>query len=337
VSARESELGLGLQSNKPPGAYGQLAAAAEAAGFATVCVFNDLWFQPPLPALLEIAGATSRVRIGPAGMNPFTVHPVEIAGQIAALDAASNGRAYLGLVRGSWLDELGICEDRPLVALRDAWEVVRRLLAGDLEGFAGERFALPPGAALRYPRLRPALPFQVGAWRPGLVGLAGELADELKVGGSANPAMVAVARKRLAAGSARVGREAEDVDIVLGAVTVVDEDGERARRAARLALLLYLPVVGPLDPAGGVDADLLARLAELSADGRDDDAAALIPDAIVDRFSFAGTPKAVAEHVRDVLDAGARRVEFGPPYGLDEHAGVRVLAERVVPLAMARS
>jgi 5,10-methylenetetrahydromethanopterin reductase len=329
------ELGLGLQSNKPPGAYGPLAAAAEAAGFATVCVFNDLWFQPPLPALLEIAAATSRVRVGPAGMNPFTVHPVEIAGQIAALDAASNGRAYLGLVRGAWLDELAISQEGPLVAMREAWEVVRRLLAGEAEGFAGERFALPRGAALRYPRVRPALPFQIGAWRPGLVGVAGELADELKVGGSANPAMAGVAREWLAAGSERAGRNADDVDVVLGAVTVVDEDGERARRAVRHALLLYLPVVGPLDPAGGVDAELVARLAELSADRRDDDAAALIPDAIVDRFSFAGTPKAVAAHVRDVLDAGAQRVEFGPPYGLDERAGVRALAERVAPLVMA--
>jgi 5,10-methylenetetrahydromethanopterin reductase len=124
------------------------------------------------------------------------------------------------------------------------------------------------------------------------------------------------------------------VGIVLGAVTVVDEDGERARRAVRRALLLYLPVVGPLDPAGGVDQELLSRLAVLMAAGRADDAAALIPDAIVDRFSFAGTASAVAAHVRDVLDAGAQRVEFGPPYGLDERSGVRALAERVAPLVI---
>ena len=58
----------------------------------------------------------------------------------------------------------------------------------------------------------------------------------------------------------------------------------------------------------------------------------MIPDAIVDRFSFAGTPEEVAAQARDVLDAGARRVEFGPPHGLDERVGVRLLAERVAPL-----
>ena len=100
-------LGLGLQSDQPLGEYGELAATVEEAGFASVCVFNDLWFQPPLAALLEIARATSRVRLGPACLNPFTLHPVEIAGQVAMLDEASGGRGFLGLASGAWLDELG--------------------------------------------------------------------------------------------------------------------------------------------------------------------------------------------------------------------------------------
>jgi 5,10-methylenetetrahydromethanopterin reductase len=294
-------------------------------------VFNDLWFQPPLPALLEVARATSRVRLGPACLNPFTLHPVEIAGQIAMLDEASRGRAYLGLARGAWLDELGIDQAQPVSALREAWEVVRRLLAGNVEGVAGARFSLPPGRALHHPRTRPAVPLLIGGWGPQLLALAGELADELKVGGSANPAMVELARTRLAAG----GR-AELPGIVLGAVTVVDEDGERARALARRQLLLYLPVVGPLDPASGVDPELFARLAALAEHGREDEAAALIPNAIVDRFAFAGTPQQVAAQTIGLLDAGARRVEFGPPHGIDERTGVRLLAERVAPLVLGR-
>jgi 5,10-methylenetetrahydromethanopterin reductase len=321
------ELGLGLQSDKPLHEYGELAATAEAAGFAAVCVFNDLWFQPPLPALLEVARSTSRVRLGPACMNPFTVHPIEIAGQVAMLDEASGGRAFLGLARGAWLDEVGVEQERPLTAVREAWEVIRRLLAGDIAGFAGTRFSLPAGRALQYPRTRPAVPLLIGGWLPGIVALAGELAAELKIGGSANPAMVAVARERLAAA---------DTGIVLGAVTVVDEDGDRARALARRALVLYLPVVGPLDPASGSDPELFARLALLADAGRSDEAAALIPDAVVDRFAFAGTPRQVAAQTIELLAAGARRVEFGPPHGIDEHVGVRLLAEQVAPLVLGR-
>jgi 5,10-methylenetetrahydromethanopterin reductase len=329
-------IGLGLQSDRPLADYGALAATAEAAGFDSVCVFNDLWFPPPLAALLAIARATSRVRLGPACLNPFTLHPIEIAGQLAMLDEASGGRAYLGLASGAWLGELGIAQDRPVTAVREAWQVVRRLLAGDTAGFSGARFSLPPGGALRYRRVRPDVPLLIGGWRPGIVALAGELAAELKIGGSANPLMVAVARERLAPGATTAGRSLGDVDIVFGAVTVVDEDGARARARARREALLYLPVVGPLDPTSAIDPELFARLAALSEDGRVDEAAAQIPDAIVDHFSFAGTPRQVAAQARDVLDAGARRVEFGPPHGLDAQVGVRLLAERVAPLLAGR-
>ena len=99
----DAEFGIAFQTDKPPGAYAPLAAAAEAHGFDVVSVFADLLYQPPLPALLEMARATSRVRLGAACFNPYTRHPYEIAGQVAALDAASAGRAYLGLARGAWL------------------------------------------------------------------------------------------------------------------------------------------------------------------------------------------------------------------------------------------
>ena len=148
------QLGLGLQTDKRPGDYGPLARLAEDAGFDVVTTFNDLWFQPALPALLEIAAATTRVRIGPSCLNPFTVHPVEIAGQIAVLDAASDGRAFLGLARGTWLEPLGLDQSDPVTVIRETWEIVRRLLAGDDSGFMGRRFSLPQGQRLRFPVLR---------------------------------------------------------------------------------------------------------------------------------------------------------------------------------------
>ena len=97
TAPRRVEVGIGLQADKPPGAYARLARVAEEHGIDVISVYADLMFQPPLPALLEIAGATSTVRLGPACFNPFTMHPYEIAGQIAALDLASDGRAFLGL------------------------------------------------------------------------------------------------------------------------------------------------------------------------------------------------------------------------------------------------
>jgi 5,10-methylenetetrahydromethanopterin reductase len=303
VSARE--LGLGLQSNKRPGDYAALAAIAEGAGFDVITVFNDLFFQPALPALLEIARATERVRVGPSCLNPFTVHPVEIAGQTAALDLESNGRAFLGLAAGAWLDRVGVDASHPLTAISEAWEVVRRLLARDDSGFGGQRFSLEPGNTLAYEPLRREVPLLVGTWSPRLTAFAGEHAAELKLGGCANPAMVRLARERLGSSGTR---------IVVGAVTVVDEDDAAARALAREEVALYLPVVAGHDPTVEVDVD-----------------APEISDEVLDLFAFAGSPGRIAAHAEALFAAGADRVEFGTPHGIDERRGVELLGTQVLP------
>ena len=195
---------------------------------------------------------------------------------------------------------------------------MRRLLAGDDSGVAGERFALPSDARLRYELERPEVPLLVGTWAPRMTAFAHEHAAELKLGGSANPEIVAAFRAR-------------EVGIVLGAVTVVDEDGDRARAAARREIAMYVDVVGALDPTSPIDPDLLARIAPLVRAGRHDQAGLLLPRDVLDCFAFAGTPAEVAARAEAVLDAGARRVDFGTPHGIDERHGVELLCRDVLP------
>ena len=67
--------------------------------------------------------------------------------------------------------------------------------------------------------------------------------------------------------------------------------------------------------------------------GRSDVSLGLAPGEAppLDRFVLAGTPDEVARQARRLFEAGARRVEFGPPQGLSTERGVRLLAERVLP------
>jgi 5,10-methylenetetrahydromethanopterin reductase len=322
VSDARRELGLGLQTDKALGEYGALAHAAEDAGFGVVTTFNDLWFQPALPALLEIARSTRHVRLGPSCLNPFTLHPVEIAGQTAMLDAAANGRAFLGLARGTWLETLGLDQSDPVTAIGEAWEVIRRLLERDDSGYQGRRFSLPQGARLRYPVLRPRVPLLIGTWSPRLAAFAGEAAQELKVGGSANPEVVPVMGRR-------IGKP--DVRIVLGAVTVVDQDGDRARTIARREVAMYFAVVAELDPTVSIEPELISRVRTLVAAGQEEGAGALISDDLLARFAFAGTPEEIATHAEAVFDAGAGRVDFGTPHGAPERQGIELLCTQVLP------
>ncbi|MEH1016922.1 LLM class flavin-dependent oxidoreductase [Micromonospora sp. CPCC 206060] len=326
------EIGLGIQSDKPAGTYARLARSAEAYGFDVLTVFGDLMYQPPIFPLLEMAAATSRVRLGPACLNPYSLAPYEIAGQLAALDLASDGRAYLGLARGSWLGAVGLDQPRPLTTIEEAAAVVYRLLAGDRSGYPGRVFSLAPGTALRYPVRRPDPPLLLGAWGAQGAALAGRIADEIKVGGSANPDMVPVIRDRLRVGADRAGRDVDAIGIVLGAVTVVDTDGEAARARARTEVAMYLAVVADLDPTVTLPDGLVARVGELVDAGRDAEAGRLIPDDVLDRFAFSGTPEQVATQAQALIDAGVRRVEFGTPHGLTDDGGVALLGSAVLPL-----
>jgi 5,10-methylenetetrahydromethanopterin reductase len=307
------EVGLGFQSNKSPAEYARLARLADEYDFDVLTVFSDLMYQPAIAPLLIAAQKSSKLRLGPSCLNPFTLHPVEIAGQIATLDLASNGRAFLGLARGAWLDKIGISQARPVRALREAAEIVRLLLAGESGGYRGEVFSLAPGTKLQFTVERPRVPLLIGTWSPKTAALAGEIADEVKIGGSANPAMVRRMRTLVDIGTTRAGRSADDVGIVVGAVTVVAEDGEAARRMARAAVAMYLDVVEPLDPT-----------APRPTGGA-------VPDDVLDRFAMAGTPEQVAVQAQALLEAGARRVDFGSPHGLTEEEGIRLLGERVLP------
>jgi 5,10-methylenetetrahydromethanopterin reductase len=249
-----------------------------------------------------MARITERIRLGPAALNPFTLHPYEIAGQVAMLDSVSNGRAFLGLAKGAWLDRLGLEEERPLAAMKEAVEIIEALLAGDDSGFEGERFTLTPGTKLSYPRMRESVPLLIGTWGPATARWAGTVADEVKLGGSANPDFVPVAREWIANPAVR---------IVVGSVSVVDEDGEWARERARAAVAPYLDVVAHLDPTLELGGGQTPPL---------------------ERFCIAGTPEEVAAHVVELWDAGAARVELGTPQGRTTTSGVDLICERVLPL-----
>ena len=94
---------------------------------------------------------------------------------------------------------------------------------------------------------------------------------------------------------------------------------------------MYLAVVAELDPTCNVPEDVLAEVKRHLAHGDHSAAGASIPDDVLDLFAFSGTPDQVAEQAQLLIDAGARRVEFGTPHGLTDAGGIELLGRRVLP------
>ena len=318
---RRCEFGLGLAASDEPRSYGPFAQAIEARGFDAIQVYGDLLFEPPALVLGQMAAATSRIRLGLGCLNPFTLHPVEIAGQLAYLDRLSAGRTQLGLVRGAWLEQLGIDQRMTISAIRDTVQIVRRLLAGDRSGYAGPVFQLGEGLGFNFDVLRPEVPLAIGTWSPKLSAVAVEVdADEVAIGGTANPLVVKVMRER-------VGDSDTSPRITVNPVTVVDQDGARARAKAKADAAMYVEVVAKLDPTVEIDPELVRRLGELVAVGEHEAAGNLISDDVLSIFAIAGTVDEVTDHALRLYEAGVQRIDFGGPYGIDLETGLDLLQE----------
>ncbi len=321
---------IAFQSDKTPAQYEALADLVDKYAFDFVSVYNDLMFQPALGPLILMARRLRRAQVGPAALNPYTVHPIEIAGQAAVLDLVSEGRSYLGLVRGSWLDKVGVDTPRSAQTLRETTEVVQHLLNRKTEAYQGQIFKIEAGTTLNYQPLRADIPIMIGTWGKLTAKIAGELAAEVKIGGSSSPTMVGYLRPSIDEGSLKVGRAAGSVGICLGAVTVVDNDREAARAKVRREAALYLPVVAALDPTLE-DPEWLKDIQEAAGRGDYDYISQQISDDLLERFAFAGNPQDIIRQVEKLIEAGASKVEFGTPHGLDSSDGIRLLGEKVLP------
>ncbi|MGH9336835.1 MAG: LLM class flavin-dependent oxidoreductase, partial [Vicinamibacteria bacterium] len=248
IFTKTPAIGIAFQSDKTLAEYRELAAIVDEYDFATASVYQDLFYQPPWPALFQLAESTRRPLIGPAVVNPYLTHPVLVAANLALLDRTSGGRAYLGVGRGAFFEAIDVPQPRPLRAMREMVEIVQRFLVGDRSPYEGEIFHASEQAYLRFPVPGRRIPVLIGGWGERTARLAGEIADILKVGGTANPESASWFRKRLEVGARAAGRDPASVQLAFGAVTVVDRVRAAAESIARREVAMYVGAIARLEP-----------------------------------------------------------------------------------------
>ena len=152
-----------------------LAKLVEQLGFHTLSIYDDLFFKPAWPILSIVAANTSTIRVGPAVVNPYLIHPAITAGNIALLDEISGGRAYLGIGKGAFLDFVGVETPTPITAVRETIDIVQRLLDGSMKGYKGDFFNIDESASFRWKPVKPKVPIVIGTWGQRMAELAGKV------------------------------------------------------------------------------------------------------------------------------------------------------------------
>ncbi|MDE0654438.1 MAG: LLM class flavin-dependent oxidoreductase [bacterium] len=294
-----------------PAEVAALATQVERAGFdrlgiSDVVLWHDCWVLMTL-----CAAATERLEIGPLVTNPYSRHPVVLAGAVATLGEASGGRAFLGLGVGAGLEQFGMDYPRPVRTLREAVRICRGLWAGEEVTFSGEVFSADRARLKSPPAASPAL--VLGSRSPGVMRLAGELSDRVLIGARYwSVAQADEYRGWLAEGAARVDRPLESLEISPRLTVCISADGDLARRSVKRYVAHYLSILRPpdLDLRPGLLEAVDAALAEARGwyfdHGRHDPPALfdLIDDDLVERFAVAGTPAECVEQMRRISELG---------------------------------
>jgi F420-dependent oxidoreductase-like protein len=277
----------------------------------------EAWGTDAVTVLAWLAAVTTRLKVGSAIMQMPGRTPANTAMTAATLDLLSGGRFLLGLgTSGPQVVEgwHGQPWGKPLTRTREYVEIVRSALRRELVEHEGEHYAIPyrgSGATglgkplkLMARPLRPDLPIYLAALGPRNVALAAEIADGWLPIFFSPERFDEVFAPQLA--GAREG-----FDVAPSVQVVLLDDVDAARDALKPLLALYVGGMGSkganfynaLAVRYGYEAEA-ARIQELYLDGKQREAIAAVPDALVDEVALVGPRGRIAERLEAWKEAG---------------------------------
>jgi len=323
---------LRLNNDLPVADYLKLARAAEAAGFDQFWVSDDLFLRSAVVILTAIAAHTERIEIGTCILNPYTIHPAEIAMIAATLDEASGGRFNLGLSAGAaeflkWVD---IAPEKPLTLTVETIEAVNRLLSGERAAMNGQTLRWSEEAYLRFKPTR-RVPVYLGALSPRMLRAIGEVAD----GGLPlllPPEHYETVLPLIRAGAEAAGRDLDEIDIAACVWCSLSEDRAAADDALREKIAYYGHAFSPLIwerlglTRGDFDAIEQAAMREYDLEK----AKRLVAPEML-RIGIVGTGRDLIERLEALVALGVRHLSLGPPLGPDPLAAIDMVGREVIP------
>jgi F420-dependent oxidoreductase-like protein len=312
-------LGLQLHYDDPLAAVA-LAEQADRLGFHSVWS-SEAWGADAVSVAAWVAARTEKIGIGTAIMQMPARTPAATVMTAATLDLLSRGRLLLGLgTSGPQVVEgwHGQPWGKPLLRTREYVSIVRAGLRREALEHHGEHYQLPfqgDGATglgkplkLIVRPLRSDVPIYLAAIGPKNVQLAAEIADGWLPIFFSPERFAEVHRPHLAGAP-------EGFDIAATAPVVVADDVGVAREFLKPLLALYVGGMGArgqnfynrLACRYGYEKEA-ATVQELYLGGRKNDAAAAVPDALVDEVALIGDRARIADRLEAWKECGVTTV-----------------------------
>jgi F420-dependent oxidoreductase-like protein len=335
------KLGVSLGYASPgtnPAELVPLVQVAERLGYDSVWA-AEAWGTDAVSVLAWIGASTTTIKLGAAILQIPGRTPTNTAMTAATLDLMSGGRFILGLgtsgpqVVEGWHGEPW---GKPLGKTREYVEIVRAALRREVVAHDGEHYRIPyagPDATglgkplkLMLRPLRAEIPIYLAAMAPKNVALAAEIADGWL------PLFVVPERFDVAFGASVAGARS-GFEIAATVNVLVGDDVQALRDALKPHLALY---VGGMGAKGKNFYNALIRrygfeaeadhIQELYLGGRQREAIAAVPDALVDAVALVGPKERIAERIAAWRETPVTTLIVGSP----QPQALEVMAELVL-------
>lgn len=291
----------------------ELAKYAEANGFEAVWQAESRLVRDAIVPMAAFASHTTTLKVASGVINNWTRNIGLLAATFLTLDDLAPDRIICGI--GAWWDPLaqkvGITRRKPLQAMRETIEVLRRLLNMENVTYHGE-FHYVDGIQLDvvHGRKTPRnVPIYIGATGMKMMELTGEIADGACLNYLVNPKYNLEAMAALETGAKRAGRSIDEIDRPQLVICSVDEDRKKALDAARKMITQYLGQQPHLMKASGVKQELLDEIHQVltwpATEEQIENAMHLVPDDVVQMCTASGSPSEVKAKVREYIEYGA--------------------------------
>jgi len=327
-----------------------LIREAENLGFSSVWT-AEAWGSDAVSPAAWILAQTEKIQVGTAIMQMPGRTPAMTAMTAMTLYALSQGRFILGLgpsgpqVVEGWH---GVAYGRPLTRTKEYISIIRTILAReDRLEHEGFHYQIPfrgeGSSGLGKPLKSilhgdPALKIYTASISPKGMECAGEVADGVFPVWM-NPERYDLFEESLEMGFSRAGgdKSLADFEIAPFCTVIMGDDVEKCRIPVKHNLALYIGGMGARDKNFYNDyakrlgyEQAAVEIQNLYLDGKKADAAAAVPDALVDDIALVGP----ADRIRDRLlvwkEAGAKRHVGSLLAGTGDVNALRVLAEELL-------
>lgn len=344
---------LGLVAGYSPATMSvpmDLIKEAERLGFSSVWT-AEAWGSDAATPAAWILALTEKINVGTAIMQMPGRTPAMTAMTAMTLYAMSGGRFILGLgpsgpqVVEGWH---GVPYGRPLTRTKEYISIIRTILERkeklEHQGFHYQIPYTGEGATGLGKPLKsilhgdPALQIYTASISPNGMKCAGEVSDGVFPVWM-NPERYDIFEDSLNEGFAAAGggKSLDDFEIAPFCTVVLNDDLEKARMPVKGSLALYIGGMGARDANFYNDyckrlgyPDAAKEIQDLFLDGKKAEAAAAVPDQLVDDVALVGSADRIRDRLQAWKAAGEKRHVGSLLAGTGQPEALRVLAEEVL-------